>query len=218
MSHVPFLAIHLDDSLPKVAADLALALFIVVNAMLGFKRGLVRRIVGAIGMFLGALAATYTGNAVAALIGSRDVSTNAWCFIAVYLVVIIMFEIIGALYHERLQKMVMVTFDKTTGIIAGAVLGFLEASIIFIVALAVSAAPATASTNGSTISADSVKNSTLTEVIVPLQSGIKALFGPVLPSDICQHLLNGTSAITNNNATNNSLTATSAPAAGCTAQ
>ena len=196
MSNAPLLALHIDSSLPEVSADAVLFVVILLNGILGWKAGLARRVVAFGGAYLGALAATTVGNGLATLVSGHNVNTNAWFFIGVFVLVTLMIEGLGVLYNDRIQKMIVVTFDRVTGIIGGLILGFLEVAIIYLVATSASHVPGSAV--GSGISADAIQKATFSSLVIKAEPAVKGLFSPVLPSDMAGHLTVKDTSLTNN--------------------
>jgi uncharacterized membrane protein required for colicin V production len=177
------------DSTPgQVFADALLVVAIAVNAYLGWSHGLIRRLFTAIGVFLGVFAASNLGNAIAALIHSHNLEANAWAFVGVFLFVVIVIEVLGALLHERLQKIVVAAFDRIGGVLLGAVVGLTEVLVLFLVAISVSGA---ASATHSTMSQD-IHSATLSGQAVRLEPVVTRVFGPVLPSNLATHLAQNT--------------------------
>jgi Colicin V production protein len=187
MHQIPVLAFHLDDTLAQFSADGILILAIFVNVLLGWRCGLVRRVVGFGGSYLGALAATHVGNPLASLVGGHDINTNAWFFVAIFLGVTVMIELLGYLYNERIQKMIVITFDRILGCAAGAVLGFFQIGILYLVATSTAALPG-AAPPGSGISGYAVTHATLSQLVVKSEPFIKNVFAPVLPGDMGAHI------------------------------
>jgi uncharacterized membrane protein required for colicin V production len=181
------------DSTPgQVFADALLVIAVAVNAYLGWSHGLVRRLVSAVGVFLGVFAATNLGNAVAAVIHAHNVDANAWTFVAIFLFVVIVVEILGTLMNDRLQKIVVAAFDRIGGVLVGAVVGVAEVLILFLVAIAVSGAPSSTHT---TMSQD-IHSATLSGQAVRLEPQVRGLFGPVLPSSLSGHLAQNAVVVT----------------------
>jgi uncharacterized membrane protein required for colicin V production len=177
------------DSTPgQVFADALLVVAIAVNAYLGWSHGLIRRLFTAIGVFLGVFAASNLGNAIAALIHAHNLDANAWAFVGVFLFVVIVVEVLGALLHERLQKIVVAAFDRIGGVLLGAVVGLTEVLVLFLVAISVSGtASATHATN-----AQDIHSATLSGQAVRLEPVVTRVFGPVLPSNLATHLAQNT--------------------------
>jgi uncharacterized membrane protein required for colicin V production len=181
------------DSTPgQVFADALLVIAVAVNAYLGWSHGLIRRLLSALGVFLGVFAATNLGNAVAALVHSHNLEANAWSFVAIFVFVVLVVEVLGALMNERLQKIVVAAFDRIGGVLLGAVVGVAEVLILFLVAIAVSGAP---SPVHNTMAQD-INAATLSGQAVRLEPTVRTLFGPVLPSNLSTHLAQNTPLIT----------------------
>lgn len=163
-----------------------------VNAYLGWSHGLIRRLFTAVGVFLACFAASNLGNAIAALIHSHNQQANAWAFVAVFLFVVIVVEVLGTLLNERLQKVVVAAFDRIGGLLVGAVVGVAEVLILFLVAISVSGP---ASTVHSTMSQD-IHAATLSGQAVRLEPQVRTLFGPVLPSNLGDHFAQNAVVVT----------------------
>jgi uncharacterized membrane protein required for colicin V production len=181
------------DSTPgQVFADALLVIAVAVNAYLGWSHGLVRRLVTALGVFLGVFAASNLGNAVAALIHKNSLDANAWSFVAIFAFVVIVVEILGALMNDRLQKIVVAAFDRVGGVLVGAVVGVAEVLILFLVAIAVSGGP---SPTHASLSQD-IHAATLSGQAVRLEPQVRTVFGPVLPTNLSTHLSQNTLVVT----------------------
>jgi uncharacterized membrane protein required for colicin V production len=173
------------DSTPgQVFADALLVIAVAVNAYLGWSHGLVRRLVSVVGVFAAVFAATNLGNAVAAIIHAHNLEANAWSFVAIFVFVVIVVEILGALMDERLQKIVVAAFDRIGGVLVGADVGVAEVLILFLVAIAVSGSPSSTHTSMS----QDIHAATLSGQAVRLEPQMRVLFGPVLPSNLSGHL------------------------------
>jgi uncharacterized membrane protein required for colicin V production len=181
------------DSTPgQVFADALLVIAVAVNAYLGWSHGLVRRLFTAIGVFLGVFAATNVGNAIAALVHAHNLEANAWAFVAIFLFVVILVEVLGTLMNDRLQKIVVAAFDRIGGVLLGAVVGVAEVLVLFMVAIAVSGAP---SSPHASLSQD-IHAATLSGQAVRLEPQVRTLFGPVLPANLGEHLAQNAVVVT----------------------
>jgi uncharacterized membrane protein required for colicin V production len=181
------------DSTPgQVLADALLVVAVAVNAYLGWSSGLIRRIVAAIGVFVGVFAATSLGNAVAALIHAHSVEANAWSFVAIFLFVVIVVEVLGMLINDRLQKIAVAAFDRIGGVLVGAVIGIAEVLIVFLVAITVSGvkSPAYASMS------EDIHAAILSGQVARLEPQVRTVFGPVLPSNLGAHLAENAVVVT----------------------
>ena len=180
---------YVDGAVPgyginEAAADFVLLLIVGANCYMGWRFGLVRRAIAFCAVFAGAVAATYVGNPVAAMVQPGDLYANAWSFVGVFAVVVVMIEVLAALYGEQLQKLIAVMFDRVTGLAAGAVVGIVQAGVLFLVAQAVAAVPASAGVtvqSSHTQAAVAVDHGLLTQLVVKIEPGIQALLSPALP-------------------------------------
>ena len=181
----------------SVAADAAVLIVVAVQAILGWRYGLVRRCLVLFGMFPALLAASFSGNAFASAISPHSLSANAAAFLAVFVAVVIFFEVLGALYQERLHRLIVVAFDRISGSAAGVVIGIFQIAVIFRIVLATAGAP---TASGVSVRYDdaaaSIRSGVLSAKIVSVEPGVMALFTPVLPGNIEAHLADGTQAPT----------------------
>ena len=181
------------DSTPgQVLADALLIVAVAVNIYLGWKRGLVRRLVAAVGVFVAAFAATNLGNPIAALVHPHSVEANAWSFVALFLFVIIVVEVLGMLINDRLQKIVVAAFDRIGGVLVGIVVGLAELLIVFLVAITVSAIKPPAYVS---MSAD-IHAAALSGQVARLEPEVRTVFGPVLPANFGMHLAENAVVVT----------------------
>ena len=186
------IAASIDSTPGQVFADALLVVAVAVNVYLGWSHGLIRRLFTAVGVFLACFAASNLGNAIAALIHAHNQEANAWAFVAVFLFVIIVVEVLGTLLNERLQKIVVAAFDRIGGVLVGAVIGVAEVLILFLVAMAVSG---TAGAVRTTMSQD-IHAATLSGRAVQLEPTVKTLFAPVLPNDLSTHFAQNAVVVT----------------------
>jgi uncharacterized membrane protein required for colicin V production len=193
------IAAQASTTLQQFSADAILVVLIIINAILGWRSGTMRRVVGFAGVYAGALAAYYTGNYFASLVRKGDIFANAWSFVVVSAVVVIVFEVIGAVFAERLALLATFTFDRIAGALIGAAVGFFQASVLFMVALAVGAAP---SSPANTIPplrdlpATAIRNAPLSGQAIRAQPVLHTIFGPVFSQDLTTHLEESTQLTT----------------------
>lgn len=184
--------------LNEAAADFTLLLVVAINCYMGWHFGLVRRAIAFVAIFAGTVSATYVANPLAKLIRSGNLYTNAWSFVAVFVVVVVLIEILAALYGEQLQRVVTVAFDHITGFFAGAIVGILEVGVACLVAQAVANVQPTPSfpvPATHTEAATAVDHGLLTQLVVKLEPGIQNLLSPVLPSNLAGQLAQGTNPL-----------------------
>ena len=185
----------LDNTLGQFTADLLLLALVGVNAYLGWKLGLVRRVVAFIGLYVGVLAATQIGNGIASMFAPHSLYANAWAFIGMVAFVVLIFEGLGWAFQEKLQRILVVLFDRITGAVAGVIIGLAQALVLFLVALAVANAPANASNNlpaGRGGTAQQISSSTLAGQVVRMAPQAETVFSAVLPDNLSAHLIEGT--------------------------
>lgn len=118
--------------------DLVIVIILAANLFLGWAFGLVRRIVAFAGLFAGVGAATLTSANTSTYIANTFGITSAiWAHLLTYTVIvtfaIVLFEVLGAVYQRYLDMLVAPAFDRLTGILAGAVVGAFEITVILIV-------------------------------------------------------------------------------------
>jgi hypothetical protein len=183
----------IDSTLPQFTADVLLVILIIANAVLGWRTGTLRRVFSFGGLFAAAFAAYYMGNGVAGAFRKGDVLANAWGFLAVLVVVVILFEVLGRVFAERLDHLATMTFDRVGGMILGATLGFFQATVLFMVALGVgTAAPAAGIVPSHGAATNAVRTATLAGQAVRVEPGIRTIFSPVMPADLRTHFQDGT--------------------------
>src|SRR6184192_3492310 len=122
--------------------DLIIVIIILGNVALGWAFGLVRRIVAFAGLFAGIGAATLTSANTSAYIGTTFGITSAlWAHVITYTVIvtaaIVLFEVLGAVYQRYLDAMIAPAFDRVTGVLAGAVVGAFEVTVMLIIGVGI---------------------------------------------------------------------------------
>lgn len=180
--------------LPALSFDFLVLAVVGANVYLGYRQGLVRRAIGLAAVFGASAAAFQVGNSIAGIFEQGSLYTNAWTFVGVFVLVVVMIEILGALYADKLNSLIHVAFDRVAGAVAGVLVGILEAAILVQVALAVSLVPVT-SHNGvpttHTQAAEAAKSGIVSNLLVRLEPGISSLMRPSLPIDLAGHLAEG---------------------------
>jgi uncharacterized membrane protein required for colicin V production len=177
--------------LNEALADLILVLIVGVNCYLGWRHGLVRRAIACVAVYGGTLAAYYVGDPLAGTLGNANLTGNAWAFVGVFGVAVLMIEILAALYSDLIKRTITVMFDRVAGFAAGLVVGVLELGVVLLVIQAVAdAPPSTANVSSAirTAPAIAVDHGVLTQVIVDLEPGINRLLSPAIPSNIQNRL------------------------------
>ncbi len=184
----------------RLAIDLVGVLLIAANILLGLRYGLLRRGIALAGVFAGVGSATLTGNGIARFFhGSGDpdaLYADAWAFIAITFFVIVLVELLGFLYDDKVRRVASLMFDRSAGIFVGAVIGMLEIGLCCLVALAVGRAEppnvkATLPGDRNTYSA-AVQASIIGGRVNGIETGLLDVFKPVLPGDLPSHLAEST--------------------------
>jgi uncharacterized membrane protein required for colicin V production len=184
-----------------LAIDIAAVLFIFLNAVAGWRYGVIGRMIAFAGLYAGVAAASFVGNGIAHYIHGRGTSTDlyaaAWSFVAVLVVVVVLVEVLGALYGDRIRSITALAFDRTAGLVAGGVVGFLEIAVICLVALSVGSVqvgPGQQNLPGDrTAVANAVHDGIVGGRIYTVEPGVEQLFKPALPRDLPGHLAELTS-------------------------
>jgi uncharacterized membrane protein required for colicin V production len=184
--------------------DLIAVALIIANLLLGWRFGIIGRALALGGLYGGVAAATAMGNRLLRLFGgggaANDLYSSAWMFIGIVFAVIAMVEILAALYRERVEKVISLMFDRSSGVVAGLVVGVLQAAVVMMVALAVGDAsagvPGQKLPNERGNTANAVRNSVIGSHIAGLDPAVKTFFGPALPSSLAGYLADTTTAAT----------------------
>lgn len=182
--------------------DLIAVLLILFNVLLGWRFGIIGRALALGGLYGGVAAATAMSSRLLRLFGgggaANDLYATAWTFIGVVFAVVVMVEILGALYRDRVEKVISLMFDRSTGIAAGLVVGILQAAVVIMVALAVGTAttgPGQQLPSQRNATADAVRSSVIGSHIAGLDPAVKAFFGPALPPSLSGYLADTTSVV-----------------------
>jgi len=187
----------LDTTPLRISADAVLFVLVLLNVYLGFRHGFFRRLLSFAGLYLGCLVATLVGNGIASLVAPHNLYANAWAFVGVVAAVVFVVELLGGLYGDFVRARLVLIGDRTVGGLAGIVVGVTQASIVFVIALAVAAAPAEPGAilpAGRGDFADAIQKASLSGQLVKDQPLIKTVFRPVLPSNLPAHLAEGLQA------------------------
>jgi len=167
----------------------------IVNAVLGWQTGTLRRLLSLVGVYAAFLAAYYTGNGFASIFRKGDIFANAWAFVAVAVVVVVVFEVLGRVFAERIRSLAVIAFDRVAAIFVGAAVGFFQALVLFMVALAVGAAtPGQGNTvpQSRDLAANAIRGAALSGRAVGAEPVVHAAVRPLTTSDLTTHLEDGT--------------------------
>lgn len=187
----------IDNTAQQFGADGLLLLLIIVNAALGWRTGTIRRVLSFAGLYAGIIVAFYIGNAIAGVVDQGSIYANAWVFIALAAAVVIAVEVLGRLFSDRLDRLVVLAFDRVAGLVIGGAVGFFQALAVFLVAISVGAAPSLPTNSvppGRDAAASAIRTATLAGPTVHAEPALQRILAPVLSTDLTTHLLEGTTA------------------------
>ena len=185
----------IDANLGQFGADALLVILIGVNAFLGWRTGTLRRLLSAVGLYAAFLAAYYTGNGVASAVRKNDIFANGYAFLAILVAVVIVFELLGRVLADRVENIAVVAFDRIGGMLLGALVGFFQATVVFMVALAIGAAnpgPGNNIPSSHVTAANAVRGATLAGHAIGIEPELRSVFAPLITTDLTTHLENGT--------------------------
>jgi Colicin V production protein len=185
----------MDNTLPQFTADALLVVLVVVNGYIGWRTGTVRRVLSLLGLYTAFLAAYYGGNSFASIVHKGDIFANAWAFVAVLISVVLVFELLGRAFADRIERITVVAFDRSAAVFLGGVVGFCQALVIFMVALAVGAAtpgPGNNIPSSRDSAANAVRSAALSGPAVRAEPALRAAVAPLIGTDLTTHLEDGT--------------------------
>lgn len=166
--------------------DILILAVIVGYAIFGYLTGLVRRVVGFLGLYLGYFIATsidptaanVTLQAVSWTVSDALIAGYFGVMIAVVLVV----ELFGTLYHRQIQ-IAAVVLDRLTGMVIGVATGVLGAAVALTL-LAGAAQPTEGSPDGAQIQiGDAIRKSAVAQIMLTtLGKTATVIFAPAIPA------------------------------------
>lgn len=174
-----------------------------INLALNWRFGIIGRAIALDGLYDSMAAATALGNGLLRFFddddAANDLYNNAWTFIGITFGVVFMVEILGALYRDRVEKVISLMFDRTSGMIAGVIINILEINVVIMVAFAVDEAQSNAlqqTPKKHQDATNAVRSSVITSHIAGLNPAMQTFFGPALPSSLSEHLIDPTAQST----------------------
>jgi uncharacterized membrane protein required for colicin V production len=170
-----------DTTWARIATDLVVVLVVAAQIAVGWRFGLIRRAFALVGTFAAAVAATFAGNPLAGVVRPNSTDADMVGFIAIFVAIILVVEILGALGSERLGGLAVVMFDRISGVVAGALLGVLQLGVVVLVTLSANA-PAASTLAGV------IRSATLGGAVVSIEPGIRDVMTPALPARLDTHL------------------------------
>ena len=180
--------------------DVVAVVILLVNALVGWRSGVIGRCIAFAGLYGGVATATFMGNGLADYVHGRGSSgslyASAWAFVAVVAVAVVLVEILVALYGEHIHAVSRLAFDRTAGLVAGVVVGVLEVAVLCLVGVSLGSAQPGGMPPGppATTVANAVRAGIVSGRVLGVEPGVRALFSAALPADLAAHLAELTSS------------------------
>jgi len=123
----------------RTVVDVAIVAFVVLFAISGARRGLIRQILQIAGIVAGFVCAIYFSHVFAAWIESRfgapNVAARVAAAAAIFIVVVVAFHLAGLFLRKIAQISMLGGLDRIGGAVLGAVKGVLLASLLLVILL-----------------------------------------------------------------------------------
>lgn len=155
----------------------------------GWWSGLIRRVIGFIGLYLGVYVGAYTGHAGLGVLRQADPTLQVsdakiYLFFGGLLLIVVLVEVVSTLYHQEVQVS-LVALNHGTGALVGGLTGFIFAVLCWII-LGAAASPLGGSlTTAQVHIREQLHGSFLgPKMLQPAVGAIEATFRPVLPHDL----------------------------------
>jgi len=169
--------------------DVLIVVVVLAYAVLGYFSGLVRRVIGLVGLFAGfAVATAMTPLASGVWMQANTLwsipDTRMVVYIAILLFIVVVVEGFAAAYHSRLQ-IAFVLLDKASGVAVGALGSLLAATVLLYLLFAASVPSGTAPDGAQVqVNAQIRLHSVLAPKLFNSAGGFAViLFRPVTPVD-----------------------------------
>jgi uncharacterized membrane protein required for colicin V production len=183
----------------RYAVDIGIVLLFVVNIILGLRYGVVVRAFALAGLYGGVALATFAGNALERFFHGTgtdgDLYANAATYLATVFTVVLMMEILGFLYRDRVRSVISLAFDRVSGAVLGGFVAFVEVAVVVLVMLAVGHSTSSGLEtlpNDRAKASNAVADAYLGGHVAGAQTFMDNLLGRALPSDLGAHLAEAT--------------------------
>lgn len=171
--------------------DILILLFIALNIFLGYRFGMFRRIMHIGGFFVGLLLAQALSVGFSQLMnyntGSYPVSAHVLLYIGTVFAVVLFLEMLGFAYASTLRFMSGMLFDRSLGVVAGAIGAVFEVAILVVIIEAAAATPGPAGSAQLPIvsaAAEQLSNSPTAKLVGRAEPYARFVYIPVLPADL----------------------------------
>lgn len=168
--------------------DIVFVVLVIAYAALGAYNGVIRRVIGIVGLYVAFFAATYVGQAAVPQFQSVQPSVDLpdvhiYLFFGTLLVIVLVVEGVASLYHEHLQ-LSTVALNRATGALLGIVTAVVLTAMLWTLGNDAGNPTGGASTSLQVGLRTHARNSSLARPLA-LSFGPTLLvaFGPVLPHD-----------------------------------
>lgn len=169
--------------------DLLVILLIAVYALLGYRSGLIRRVIGFIGLYGGLYVAGYTGHAALPVFRQgfpfvEPADGRIYLFFGAWVLIVVLVEVVATLYNQEVQVS-LVALNHTSGAFVGALTGFIAAVLAWII-LGAASNPLGGSLTATEVHLrGQISGSYLgPKILKPATGAIQATFSPVLPHNL----------------------------------
>ena len=176
--------------------DVLTVALIAVYLVVGYYTGLIRRVIGFIGLYLGIFIASYVGHAGVGVLRQADgliqvQDAKIYLFFGALVVIVLVVEVVGSLYHQEVQVS-FVAVNHGSGALIGGLTGFI-AMVLLWALLGAAASPLGGSLTSAQVHIrDQVHGSFLgPKMLQPAVGAVETTFRPVLPHDLSTYF-NGT--------------------------
>ena len=170
--------------------DILIAIYLLVNILLGFRYGLFRRLLHFLGFFLGLFLAQNLSPGIATQLGYNTGDTPAAAHFAVYMViavfVMVAVEILSAAFGDALGFITALVFDRFAGVVAGVAASAFEVTIVLYLFANLLTTPVPSGTGQPhvvTTLAAQVDDSVLAKLSKLLRPAATFVYLPVLPPE-----------------------------------
>jgi len=169
--------------------DVLTVVLIAVYLIAGWWSGVIRRVLGFIGLYLAIFTATYAGHAGVGVLRQASTSIEVsdaklYLFFGTLVLVVALVEVVSSLYHQEVQVS-LVAVNHGTGAVLGGLTGFIFAVLCWVLLSAAGSPVGGSLTSVQVQVRDQVRDSFLgPRILKPAEGVVELTFRPVLPHDL----------------------------------